>query len=80
MKNKQRRIELKEYRLRRSRKHRLLMKLLSLIEPSCLKPHLDKSLRFLDETLVGKNKNPKTFHRHFLLKVILTILWMYLFH
>ena len=50
MKNKQRRIELKEYRLRRSRKHRLLMKLLSLIEPSCLKPHLDKSLRFLDET------------------------------
>ena len=60
MKNKQRRIELKEYRLRRSRKHRLLMKLLSLIEPSCLKPHLDKSLRFLDETLVGKNNNPKT--------------------
>ena len=44
MKNKQRRIELKEYRLRRSRKHRLLMKLLSLIEP-CLILYQDQGLR-----------------------------------
>ena len=49
MKNKQRRIELKEYRLRRSHKHRLLMKSIRLVEPSLIKPYIDKSLKYLDK-------------------------------
>lgn len=50
MKNKQRRIELKEYRLRRSHKQRLLMKSIRLVEPSLIKPYIDKSLKYLDKT------------------------------
>lgn len=60
MKNKQKRIELKEYRLRRSRKHRALMRLLELIKPTQLKPHLDKSLRYLGREFGDNQKSPKS--------------------
>lgn len=60
MKNKQKRIELREYRLRRSRKHRALMRLLELIKPTQLKPHLDKSLRYLGREFGDNQKSPKS--------------------
>lgn len=59
MKNKQRRIELKEYRLRRSHKQRLLMKSIRLVEPSLIKPYIDKSLKYLDKTFNVQNHASK---------------------